>query len=422
MHSYSGAGSVRDISGRNGVLTTPLFIAIHLIMIILFAVDTVTRTELSPLGDPDAVYDWSALGLLLVLLLMGLRFRKIQYSLLSISLLVTSLNILLSMSRSPEPGLILDILILLSISVLLSLYFASMVGISHGVITAVMFALYIFRYSDELMWSSRNIVVLVGVYITLIVLVGHFAKKVNEFFTDYRRLQRRNALLSDEADRNSVQNEINGLLIRMSQPLYVKTGNALSTLENFAGVMKEIIDDDRLTEKQRDLSMELSSSLSWQLTGIHHIIRGVSDLNEIEPSQQAEPSCNPVQLSRSLWDDMTEGFFSRGDTPGLRVSGSDVWQVSSREFRIMINGLFRHAISLVKQDDPAHASFTLIFRSRVNGYAIDFSMHNVLRTPEPWEGSALMLSEYAVRILFSGTIQRREDENGSHIHIDLPKS
>lgn len=413
---------MKEIAGSSGVLNTPLFIAIHAIMIVLFAVDTVTRSDASAVALLDPIYDWSTLAAIGMLLLAGIRFSDYQKPMLSISLLMASLNILLSMSRSAEPGLILDVLILLSISVLLSLYFTSMVGISHGVITAVIYALYIFRYSDELMWSSRNIVVLVGVYITLIFLVGHYVKRVSEFLMDYRRLQRRNDHLSHELEMNSVQKEMNGLMMRLSQPLYVKTGNAISTLENLRNVLNEMIHDERLTEKQRDLSTELSGSLGWELTGMYHIIRGVNDLSGGDTSGAEGEFCNPVQLARSLWDDMADTWFKRALTAEIRIEGSELWELSPRGVRIMLNGLFRYALSLVEQENPGKSSFQLRFDSDQARCTLYFVMENVSGIPEPWEGSALMLCEYAVRILFSGTLSQEDAESGSRIHIDLPKT
>jgi hypothetical protein len=225
-------------------------------------------------------------------------------SLYAASLTVSSLNILLTMASSVEQHLMLDLMVLMALSIMVILFVLPSLGVVHGLISGIWFGIFVLRNSGEFSWSSHNFTTIFAVYNSLILLVAYFRHRQR---SDQER--ERPATAAGDSHR-LFDDDATLLMLRMIEPMYLKSGNAVATSENLGGVLGELRDD--LRSSQAELLTELYGSLDADLRQLHRGIRVLSSVKELKDKSSERQDLPAGAFARSVFED----FLRQEGLPG----------------------------------------------------------------------------------------------------------
>ncbi len=268
-----------------------LFLLIHAVMLVLFLEDAVREAFLTSsfFQNPENIIDSITVGALFVLLTLGIRGRGQLPVLYGFSFSIAGLNVILTMAGAVEPMLLLDLMVLMALSLVTSFMVLPSMGVGQGLMYSMVFALQILVNSESLSWIPENIVQILGVYTSLILILGYFAHRM-------RSLERQNLM-----DRNrpaGAATRIGGSpqsTLSLVRPLSTKSGNAVAGSRNIRQILDEA---DRGLRFGSDLTELLVSHFSALEQDIAQMNRGIQVLASCEALRAKSGDVRAFYLDR----------------------------------------------------------------------------------------------------------------------------
>lgn len=226
-------------------------------------------------GATALLVDTVTLVPILAAFIFGMLRRGNSHVLYALSLSALTLNIFLTFTPYPETMIMLDVLVLMGLSLLFSLFVSPLIGASHGLVSALLSGLHMLRYSSDMAWVSAHILTLLGVYVSLVLVVSYYAHRHNMM------IRHQSTGASDsQSHRFRAVNE-NQLMFRMIHPLFMKSGNAQSTIDNMGHIISELRDGQLIVGAQRTLLEEQYRLVSQDMDQIHQGFRVLSTIKSL---------------------------------------------------------------------------------------------------------------------------------------------